>query len=60
MTDRHSQISKFVVKQFPAIEHHYDIWHISKGLLVSLVLGSYKNLTSLYMYRNKEKAAEIG
>ena len=60
ITDRHSQISKFVGKQFPAIEHRYDVWHDSKGLLVSLVLGSYKNLTSLCMYRNKEKAAEIG
>ena len=59
ITDRHSQISKFVGKQFPAIEHRYDVWHISKGLLVSLVLGSCKNLTSLCMYRNKEKAAEI-
>ena len=37
ITDRHSQISKFVVKQYPAIEHRYDVWHISKGLFISLV-----------------------
>ena len=37
ITDRHSQISKFVGKHYPAIEHCYDVWHISKGLLISLV-----------------------
>ena len=31
ITDRHSQISKFIGKQYPTIDHHYDIWHISKG-----------------------------
>ena len=36
ITDRHSQIRKFVGKQFPAIENRYDVWHISKGLLVRL------------------------
>ena len=25
ITDRHNQISKFVGKQFPAIEHRYDV-----------------------------------
>ena len=31
ITDRHSHISKFIGKQYPAIEHRYDVWHISKG-----------------------------
>ena len=58
ITDRHSQISKFVGKQLPAMEHCYDVWHISKGLLVSLVLGSYKNLTSLCVYRDKKSCRD--
>lgn len=31
ITDRHKQINKFVSKQYPNIEHQYDVWHISKG-----------------------------
>ena len=31
ITDRHSQISKFIGKQYPTIEHHYDVWHIYKS-----------------------------
>ena len=32
ITDRHSQISKFVNKKHPSIEHRYDVWHVSKGM----------------------------
>ena len=32
VTDRHNQISKFVSKEHPSIEHCYDIWHVSKGM----------------------------
>ena len=35
ITDRHRQISKFVCNQYPAIDHRYDVWHISKGLFIS-------------------------
>ena len=33
VTDRHNQISKFVCKKHPSIEHHYDVRHVSKGML---------------------------
>ena len=33
VTDRHNQISKFVCKKHPSIEHRYDVWHVSKGML---------------------------
>ena len=32
ITDRHSQISKFVSKKHPSIENRYDVWHVSKGM----------------------------
>ena len=35
ITDRHRQISKFVCSQYPAIDHCYDVWDISKGLFIS-------------------------
>ena len=31
--DRHKQITKFISKKHPNIEHHYDVWHVSKGML---------------------------
>ena len=31
ITNRHKQINKFLSKQYPEIEHRYDVWHISKG-----------------------------
>ena len=31
ITDRHKQICKFVHKQYPDIDHRYDVWHVSKG-----------------------------
>ena len=31
ITDRHTQINKFVSTQYPDIDHRYDAWHISKG-----------------------------
>ena len=31
ITDRHKQIVKFVSKQYPDIDHHFDVWHVSKG-----------------------------
>jgi len=34
ITDRHKQVSKFLCKKYPHIEHHYDVWHISKGMFI--------------------------
>ena len=36
VTDRHKQITKFISKKHPNIEHHYDVWHVSKGTYVGL------------------------
>ena len=32
VTDRHKQITKFISKKHPNIEHRYDVWHVSKGM----------------------------
>ena len=29
ITDRHTQVFKFVCKKYLDIEHHYDVWHVS-------------------------------
>ena len=34
ITNRHNQISKFVSKKHPTIEHCYDFWHVSKGIIM--------------------------
>lgn len=35
VTDRHKQITKFINKKHPNIEHRYDVWHVSKGTYVN-------------------------
>ena len=32
VTDRHKQITKFIGKKHPNIEHRFDVWHVSKGM----------------------------
>ena len=31
VTDRHKQINKWLRESYPAITHHYDVWHVAKG-----------------------------
>ena len=31
VTDRHSQISKWMRENMPDINHRYDVWHVAKG-----------------------------
>ena len=50
VTDRHKQINKFISKQYPDIEHCYDVWHASKGKVVAL-----ENCMWFIMYRGKEE-----
>ena len=35
ITDRHKQITRYVRKVHPDIQHQYDAWHISKGTNVN-------------------------
>ena len=37
VTDRHSQIIKFVRKNMEETEHVFDVWHVSKGKYCCLV-----------------------
>ena len=38
ITDRHNQISKYMAEVKPDIDHHYDVWHVSKGMLLLVYL----------------------
>ena len=43
VTDRHSAIKKYMREQQPEINHWFDVWHVAKGMQISLVLY-YLNL----------------
>lgn len=30
VTDRHTQISKWMRENLPSTDHHYDAWHLAK------------------------------
>ena len=32
VTDRHSQINKWLREAYPSITHYFDIWHVAKGI----------------------------
>ena len=38
VTDRHSQIAKWVREKMPETAHRYDIWHLAKCELEELVV----------------------
>ena len=31
VTDRHTQIAKWVNENLPSTDHRYDLWHMAKG-----------------------------
>ena len=31
VTDRTKQIDKFMMKEYPDIDHCYDVWHVKKN-----------------------------
>lgn len=33
VTDRHVQIVKYVREEMPNSVHHFDVWHVVKGML---------------------------
>ena len=47
-TDRHPQISCLMRKQYPDIDHQYNIWHVGKGIVKKLTQkGKNKNCKAL-------------
>lgn len=38
VSDRHSQISKWVRENMPDTMHRYDIWHVAKGVIIKFTL----------------------
>lgn len=41
VTDRHTQVQKFVREQKPDIAHFYDVWHLCKGRIILKMLFDY-------------------
>ena len=37
VTDRHSQIRKYLLENKPQINHQFDIWHMAKNLKKKLL-----------------------
>ena len=61
VTDRHNQISKFISKEHPSIEHRYDIWHVSKGMNTDSAFQSYIIYVPLYIIAGvKKKLVKLG
>ncbi|XP_033756770.1 uncharacterized protein LOC117339337 [Pecten maximus] len=43
VTDRHSQVKKFMKTECPSINHWFDVWHVAKGVYKKLeALGKTK------------------
>ena len=36
ITDWHKQIARYMREQKTSIDHHYDVWHVSKGIHVHI------------------------
>ena len=34
VTDRHSQIAKWLRETHPEINHYFDVWHVAKGMKI--------------------------
>lgn len=34
VTDRHTQVQKFIREEKPDIQHYYDVWHLCKGMII--------------------------
>ena len=52
ITDRHKQIAKYMREHKPSIDHHYDVWHVSKDIIINYL---YIHTTESQS-RDKEKA----
>ena len=45
ITDRHKQNAAWIRRNLPDTDHHFDIWHVSKGKLTSTSFNAYDALT---------------
>ena len=37
VTDRHRQIAKWIRETLSNVKHYYDVWHLAKGKIMSIV-----------------------
>ena len=46
VTDRHSQINKWLKEAYPSITHYFDIWHVAKGIIIFVQRYTYITITN--------------
>ena len=44
VTDCHIQVSAYMANEKPNVEHSYDVWHVSKGIIVYTVYCFHHNI----------------
>uniref|UniRef100_A0A1S4L5U3 Uncharacterized protein n=2 Tax=Ixodes scapularis TaxID=6945 RepID=A0A1S4L5U3_IXOSC len=37
VTDRHVQVSAYMKREHPLVQHRFDLWHVSKGIKKKIV-----------------------
>ncbi|XDV11893.1 hypothetical protein PO909_000688 [Leuciscus waleckii] len=56
VTDRHTQVQKFVREQKPDIDHFYDVWHLCKALTKKMdAMSKEKDCNKVKMWRKSIK-----
>ena len=40
VTDRHTQVAKYMANDKPHIQHAYDVWHVAKGTYMKIIKNS--------------------
>lgn len=56
VTDRHTQVQKFVREQKPDIDHFYDVWHLCKALTKKVdAMSKEKNCNKVKMWQKSIK-----
>lgn len=49
VTDRHNQVSSFMASEKKDIEHAYDVWHVAKGMWLTILFCTKASLTDNFI-----------
>lgn len=50
ITDRHKQNNKWIKENLPETKHYFDIWHVSKGKNIVLLLITNFTMVIIFEY----------
>lgn len=53
VTDRHSMVKKYMRTVHPQKKHHFDVWHMAKGVSKKLEAMSKKEIARTSSYGRK-------